>query len=131
MAAGRVGQRRAGGEPGDVVLAGLEQHGDDVGRLVAAVFFDPGQAAGHPQQLVQRDGGARVTGSLPFGNGGGRGGVDPAVALQNADQGVGDALGHGPGVVGAVRAEPLGVLFVDQSAALDDHGRVGFAQPVR
>jgi hypothetical protein len=123
-----VGQRQGGGEGGDILLALAEQHRDDVGRRVRTVFLGELQPTGHAQQLIQRDGPARIAGRAPLGRVGRSMDVDQAVADQQAGQGVGHALGLGPAGEGVLRRQALAVPFVDDAALPHDQDRVRSAQ---
>ena len=120
-------QGLGGREGAHVLLARAGQHLHHVGDVAGDVVLDPGQAAGHPQQMIQRDPASRIAGGVPRGHA--RRGVDVerAVADRDADQDLGDALGHRPGAAGHVRAVAGPVAFEDQAAALDDHHPMGLA----
>ncbi len=124
-----IGQ--SGGKGGDVVLAGTEQHRDDVGlvfrivtdRSVAEVLgLSEAEPVDHAQHLIDRDTAPSVAGR-PFLHRYGPGDVELAVAHQDSDQATGDALGHRPRDEGAIGLDAGAVVLGDDGAVLhDDHG---------
>ena len=124
-------QRLVGRMVGDILLTLAEQHGDHVRGVVRRIILDKGQTAGHAQQQIQRQLAARIAGGAPLGHVGR--GVDVQLAVQNQHprQGLGHALGHGPGRIARLRAIAVGVALQDQLAALDDDQGVGLAQGLR
>ena len=121
-------RREAGGERAHVALSLGEQHADNVRRLIRQVDFRPIQAAGHPEQLIDRDRRARIVGAAPFRDIGGRMDVELAVHHQKSGERLGDALGHRPGSTGHVRTETLPIPFEDEFAAPDQDESLMLAQ---
>ena len=54
--------------------------------------------------------------------------LDEAILNREADQGLGDALGHGPGAAGDVGAVARAIAFLHQASALDDHNGLCLAK---
>ncbi len=126
-------QPLGGGELRHVV--GDEQHLRHVGERIVIALVER-QPARHAQQIVERDGAARVALAAPFGQQGRVGDRKLAVLHPEADQRVDRPLGHRPGDQLHVLIESRRVALGDDAPAVHHHqrpriagmGRVGLGE---
>ncbi len=108
----RLGEGHAGGR----VPRGRKARRERVAQVEPAL---------HAQQLIQRDGAARIAGGLPGRHGRRLLHVQLSLADENSQQRVVDRLGRGPAVYRRVDAEALGIAFRHHAPVVDDDDRVG------
>ena len=133
--AGFGGQRPVGGKVGHVVLAGSEEHLDDVAGPGVLVVLGEGEPVTHGEQVPQGDGPARIARAGPLGNGGGGIEVEATLVDQHADHDAEHRLGHRPAEqrhlgghgsrLGDEGPEGTVVPLGHDSAPVDDHHGVG------
>ena len=100
----------------DVSQARREARGERIAQVEPAL---------HAQQVIRRDGAARIAGSLPGRHRRRVVHLQFALADENAEQRVVDRLGRGPAVHRRVHAEAVGVALRHHAPVVHDDDRVG------
>ena len=124
-------QRLGGGVIGHVVAPVEKQHAHFAAFPRRIAGFGMFEAAAHLEQMAQGNLGTRIAGALPARDRGG--GIEPQLPVrhQHADHHGGDRLGHRPADEARILVIARGVAFQRQLAAMVDHQRAGFAEPVQ